>query len=109
MSRKKDAPRRTPAPAPEAASFWRRNRRELAFPAYWKSRLAGLALGIFAIQIVNVVRVAALFLTGVYFPKIFDASHTVIWQTIVILFGVLLWVFWANRFAVPPAPAEPAT
>jgi exosortase H (IPTLxxWG-CTERM-specific) len=78
----------------------------LAFPASWKSRLAGLALGILAIQIVNLIRVVALFLTGVYFPRIFDTSHTVIWQTIVILVGVLLWIFWANRFA---APAEPAT
>lgn len=78
----------------------------LAFPASWKSRLAGLALGILAIQLVNLIRVVALFLTGVYFPRIFDTSHTVIWQTIVILFGVLLWIFWANRFA---APAEPAT
>ena len=78
----------------------------LAFPASWKSRLTGLGLGILAIQVVNLVRVVALFLTGVYFPKIFDTSHTVIWQTIVILFGVMLWIFWANRFAVPPA--EPA-
>ncbi len=81
----------------------------LAFPAPWRSRLIGLALGILAIQIVNLVRVVALFLTGVYFPRIFDSSHTVIWQTIVILFGVLLWIFWANRFAAPAAPAEPAT
>jgi exosortase H (IPTLxxWG-CTERM-specific) len=80
----------------------------LAFPASWKSRLTGLALGILAIQVVNLVRVVALFLTGVYFPKIFDTSHTVIWQTIVILCGVLLWIFWANRFAAPPA-SEPAT
>ena len=80
----------------------------LAFPAAWKSRLIGLGLGFFAIQIVNLVRVVALFLTGVYFPRIFDSSHTVIWQTIVILFGVLLWIFWASRFAAPPAPAEPA-
>ncbi len=80
----------------------------LAFPAPWKSRLMGLALGILAIQIVNLIRVVALFLTGVYFPKIFDTSHTVIWQTVVILFGVLLWIFWANRFAAP-TPAEPAT
>ncbi len=77
----------------------------LAFPASWRSRLIGLALGILAIQIVNLVRVVALFLSGVYFPRIFDSSHTVIWQTIVILFGVLLWIFWANRFA---ARAEPA-
>jgi len=77
----------------------------LAFPASWKSRLAGLGIGILAIQVVNLIRVVALFLTGVYFPRIFDTSHTVIWQTIVILFGVMLWIFWANRFA---APAEPA-
>jgi len=73
----------------------------LAFPAPWRSRLAGLALGILAIQIVNLIRVVALFLTGVYFPKLFDTSHTVIWQTIVILSGVLLWIYWANRFAQP--------
>jgi len=73
----------------------------LAFPAPWRSRLTGLGLGILAIQIVNLIRVVALFLTGVYFPKLFDTSHTVIWQTIVILSGVLLWIYWANRFAQP--------
>jgi exosortase H (IPTLxxWG-CTERM-specific) len=81
----------------------------LAFPAPWKSRLAGLVLGFVAIQLVNLVRVVALFLTGVYFPKLFDSSHTVVWQTIVILSGVVLWLVWANRFAAPKvAPAESA-
>ena len=75
----------------------------LAFPAPWRSRLLGLAFGILAIQAVNLVRVVALFLTGAYFPSLFDASHTVVWQTLVILSGVLLWIFWANRFAAPPA------
>ena len=79
----------------------------LAFPATWRSRLLGLGLGILAIQVVNLIRVVALFLTGIYFPRLFDASHTVIWQTLVILSGVLLWIFWANRFAAPPS-AEPA-
>ncbi|HYH45576.1 MAG TPA: exosortase H [Thermoanaerobaculia bacterium] len=73
----------------------------LAFPAPWRSRLLGLGLGILAIQAVNLVRVAALFLTGVYFPKFFDASHTLVWQSLVILFGVVLWIFWASRFALP--------
>jgi exosortase H (IPTLxxWG-CTERM-specific) len=81
----------------------------LAFPASWRSRLLGLGIGIVAIQVVNLVRVIALYLTGVYFPRIFDASHTVIWQSIVILFGVLLWILWANRWATPSSEsAEPA-
>ena len=73
----------------------------LAFPASWRSRLAGLALGLVAIQGINLVRVVALFLTGAYFPGFFDASHTVLWQTLVILSGVLLWLLWASRFALP--------
>ena len=73
----------------------------LAFPAPWRARLVGLALGVVAIQAVNLVRVAALFLTGVYLPDFFKSSHTVVWQSVVILFGVLLWIFWASRFAAP--------
>ena len=73
----------------------------LAFPAPWRARLAGLALGVVAIQAVNLVRVAALFLTGVYLPHFFKSAHTVVWQSVVILFGVMLWIFWASRFAAP--------
>ena len=80
----------------------------LAFPAPWRSRVLGLVLGIAAIQVVNLIRVVALFLTGVYMPRIFDASHTVVWQTIVILFAVALWIYWANRFAGAREPAQPA-
>jgi exosortase H (IPTLxxWG-CTERM-specific) len=81
----------------------------LAFPAPWKARGIGLVLGLVAIQGVNLVRVVALFLTGAYFPDFFDASHTVVWQSVVILFGVLLWIFWANRFAVPPRGSQTVT
>ena len=80
----------------------------LAFPATWRSRGIGLLLGTVAIQIINLVRVVALFLTGAYLPKLFESSHTVVWQTIVILFAVLLWIFWANRYAVAPRRETPA-
>jgi len=81
----------------------------LAFPASWKARAIGLALGAVAIQAVNLVRVVALFLTGAYWPDVFDASHTVVWQSVVILAAVLLWILWADRLAVPrPAAADAA-
>jgi len=73
----------------------------LAFPAPWRSRLLGVAFGMVAIQLINLVRVVALFLTGAYLPDLFNASHTVIWQTVVILCAVLLWILWADRFARP--------
>ncbi len=81
----------------------------LAFPASWKARGIGLLLGLLAIQGINLVRVVALFLTGVYFPAWFDSSHTVVWQSVVVAFGLLLWIFWAQRFATEPrGEASPA-
>jgi exosortase H (IPTLxxWG-CTERM-specific) len=78
----------------------------LAFPASWRARGIGLLLGVVVIQVVNLVRVVALFLTGAYLPEWFDSSHTVVWQSVVIGCAVLLWLFWAARFAARrPEPA----
>ena len=69
----------------------------LAFPAPWRRRLAGLGLGFLAIQLVNLVRVVTLFWVGAHRPSFFSASHTVLWQSIVVLCGVLLFLLWASR------------
>lgn len=76
----------------------------LAFPAAWRTKLFGLVGGIAAIQVINLVRVVALFLTGAYFPSFFDSSHTVVWQSIVVACGVLLFLVWASRWAAPRPP-----
>ena len=77
----------------------------LAFPAPWKRKLLGLVFGFLAIQALNVVRIVSLFYIGVYFPKHFEDSHIVVWQAIVILFGVALFLLWADRYARPNRPA----
>jgi len=77
----------------------------LAFPASWKRRLAGLALGFGAIQVINLVRVVSLFWIGTHRPALFSASHTVLWQSAVVLCGVLLFLFWASREERRPARA----
>jgi exosortase H (IPTLxxWG-CTERM-specific) len=79
----------------------------LAYPAPWRARLIGLGLGVVVIQGVNLVRVVALFLTGAYLPRFFDSSHTLVWQSVVILVALLVWVYWAKRF-VHRAPAAAA-
>ncbi len=68
----------------------------LAFPARIGAKLVGVVGGLLAIQLVNLVRILALFYTGVFAPEWFDESHLVIWQSIVILCGVALWMLWAR-------------
>jgi exosortase H (IPTLxxWG-CTERM-specific) len=81
----------------------------LAFPASWKVRCWGLVLGFLAIQAINIVRIVSLFYIGIFWPKLFEQSHQVIWQAVVILFGVVLWIVWADRYALPARPAAPKT
>lgn len=68
----------------------------LAFPASRRAKVAGVTLGLVAVQLINLVRVVSLFYTGVYFPGIFNEAHVVVWQSIVILWGVAMWLVWAR-------------
>ena len=69
----------------------------LAFPARWTHRLLGLVVGFLAIQVLNLFRVITLFWIGLHRPALFSSSHTVIWQSVVVLFGVVLFLIWASR------------
>lgn len=80
----------------------------LAFPAPWRVKLWGLLAGVAAIQALNLVRIVSLFFIGVHWPALFEKWHVVVWQVIVILFGVALFLVWADRFALPPQPSRPA-
>ncbi len=75
----------------------------LAFPASWRSRLLGVLAGLVAIQLVNVVRVVSLFYVGVFKPQWFAASHIFVWQSLIIVFAVVLWLLWAQRYALAGA------
>ncbi len=77
----------------------------LAFPAPWRSRLLGALAGLAAIQLINLVRVVSLFWIGRHYPAFFQSSHTVVWQSAVVLFGVALFFLWAAR-QPRPAPVE---
>jgi len=78
----------------------------LAFPAGWRQRLTGFLLGFLGIQVLNLIRVVSLVWIGRHRPALFDSSHTVIWQSAVVLFGVLIFLFWASRQRPRPANAE---
>ncbi len=75
----------------------------LAFSAGWRARLLGIALGVVAVQVLNIVRVVSLYYVGVWRPEWFSAAHVLVWQTVVILFAVVLWLFWVQRHALAAA------
>ena len=86
----------------------------LAFPAPWKHKVAGLAAGIVAVQGLNILRVISLFYLGQWDYKIFEWAHLYVWQALIMLDVLVVWLLWVRRVpragddALPPPAAPPA-
>ena len=77
----------------------------LAFPAPWKSRLLGLAVGVVAVQGLNIIRVISLFYLGQWDLAAFEWAHLYVWQALIMLDVLIVWLIWVRTL---PAAATPA-
>jgi exosortase H (IPTLxxWG-CTERM-specific) len=69
----------------------------LAFPAPWRARGLGLLASIVGIQVLNIIRIAVLYLIGVYDRPLFDMFHLGVWQSIIFGAAVLIFLTWTRR------------
>jgi exosortase H (IPTLxxWG-CTERM-specific) len=75
----------------------------LAFPAPWKHKLAGLAIGMVAIQALNLVRIISLFYLGQWDAQLFEWAHLYVWQTLIMLDALIVWLLWIRMVPLPKA------
>jgi exosortase H (IPTLxxWG-CTERM-specific) len=71
----------------------------IAFPASWKRKLIGLAIGIVSLFLLNFLRIISLFMIGIAHPDIFELMHIEVWQVIFIILAIILLLLWL-RYAV---------
>ena len=57
----------------------------IAYPARWKNRLAGITLGLLAIQFVNLVRMTSLYYIIARWPDAFETAHLIVWQSLMVV------------------------
>ncbi|MFA5684384.1 MAG: exosortase H [Lysobacteraceae bacterium] len=79
----------------------------LAFPAPWKHKLAGVVVGFFAIQGLNLVRIISLFYMGQWSKVAFDWFHLYLWQALIVLDALAVWLIWLRYLPRRPAPPTP--
>ena len=85
----------------------------LAFPAPLRSKLIGLVVGVLAVQGLNVVRVISLFYLGQWDRDWFEWAHLYIWQALIMLDVLIVWLVWVRTLPRsdepgPPSPPAPA-
>jgi exosortase/archaeosortase family protein len=74
----------------------------LAFPASLRSRLIGLVAASIAIELLNLVRLSSLFWLGEHNRRIFDFVHVAVWQSLIILAAIAIFILWSWKFAEKP-------
>ena len=87
----------------------------LAFPAPWRYKILGLVIGVFAVQLLNILRVISLFYLGQWNYDVFEWAHLYVWQALIMLDVLVVWLIWVRRVprteesALPPSvpPATP--
>jgi len=77
----------------------------IAFPALLKEKLIGGILGAIFIYLINLLRIAFLFLVGIYSPQYFEVIHLYIMQSVYIVLIAMLWLFWVGN-CVRSVPVE---
>lgn len=72
----------------------------LAFPAPWRKKVLGIIGGSLVIQIINVLRIAALAYSAMYYREVFEDMHLFVAQGMMIAvdFGIfLIYLDYAER------------
>ena len=78
----------------------------LAFPAPWRHRVAGIGIGIATVQVLNVIRVVTLFYLGQWNEHAFEWAHLYVWQALIMLDVLIVWVIWV-KMAPPGTVPDP--
>jgi exosortase H (IPTLxxWG-CTERM-specific) len=76
----------------------------VAFPAPWLYKLQGLLWGFIAIQGMNLLRIISLFYLGQWSREWFDWAHLYIWQALIMLDALVVFLIWLRHMPAIPAP-----
>lgn len=68
----------------------------LAYPASWRSRLAGGALGVAALTAINVLRISVLIGIAELQPQLFGYFHEYVWQGVFLILVIAYAMTWVE-------------
>ena len=79
----------------------------LAFPAPWPHRIRGIAIGVAAVQALNILRVVSLYYLGRWNGDAFEWAHLYVWQALIMLDVLIVWVIWVRLVPAAGEPPQP--
>ncbi len=69
----------------------------IAYPASWAARAAGAAVGVTALSVVNIFRIAVLIRIAEVRPDLFAHFHEYVWQGVFLVLVIAYAMSWVER------------
>ena len=69
----------------------------IAFEAPAALRVLGIVAGSVAIQVLNLIRIVSLYWIGAHRRQWFEAFHLAIWQSVIFVAAILVFLWWTSR------------
>ena len=69
----------------------------VAFPAGWRHKVKGMAIGALLLHAVNLVRIISLFYLGQYRASWFEFSHLYVWEGLMMVFTLVVFWVWVQE------------
>jgi exosortase/archaeosortase family protein len=68
-----------------------------AYPASWSARLVGAAIGVVALTVINILRIAFLVRVAEVAPDLFAYFHEYVWQGVFLVLVIAYAMTWVER------------
>ena len=72
----------------------------IAYPASLRAKGLGVLLGVVFLGALNLVRIMSLFWIGSTYPQYLDVAHLLVWQALIIIIAIIMWLLWVERMVV---------
>jgi len=66
----------------------------LAWPASARERVIGITIGVASVQALNLLRIITLYYLGKWNPHWFEWAHLYLWQALIMLDVLIVWLLW---------------
>jgi exosortase/archaeosortase family protein len=77
----------------------------VAFPAPWRRRVVGIASGVAALTVINILRIVSLYFVDVHWPRAFEVIHAEVWPLAIVALAAAAFLAWC-RWAQAAAPGS---
>ena len=80
----------------------------LAYPASWRARGAAIAVGLLAVQFMNILRIISLFYLGNWNLEVFTWVHLYLWPALIMLDVLVVFIVFLHYLSRQPGASRHA-